>query len=86
MFSRNRYGQEELLNLWTTLPSCPQSILDIPELGSDEPLKPAYLAQYTEEQVIQLVTPLHQVMQGRGIIPDNTILTAKCVPRRGDNP
>eukprot|EP00116_Pleurobrachia_bachei_P005838 sb/3466100/ len=51
VFSRNRYGQEELLNLWTTLPSCPQSILDIPELGSDEPLKPAYLAQYTEEQI-----------------------------------
>ncbi|XP_063677623.1 GRB10-interacting GYF protein 2-like isoform X2 [Bolinopsis microptera] len=51
VFSKNRYGQEEILNLWTAA-QCPQSILSIPDLAAPEPVKPACLSGHPEESQV----------------------------------
>ena len=52
VFSKKRYGQEELLNLWTFSPSCPQTILDIGDLNPVEALRPACLTNDVEESQV----------------------------------
>lgn len=41
---KNQYDQEELINMWSVSSPCPQTINNIPDLGSSQALKPAIIS------------------------------------------